>query len=604
MRKGSRVTRLDGRTVVVVCGVIHTVSGGAMTAQERDDSVYDNPSVLRYLPVTDTIWPTADGVTREDTIHVTHPLVRAGRRVAAWSMEAERGESYEIRVQSTDFDAYLYVVGRGIASLMDGSYAITNDDGGEGVDSRLCFQAPESDHYTVVAAALYGEVGGYSLFVRAGCLDDSQDLGEQEAVEGNVEQGSGSPEGAAGFDFWEDVEVTDTIRLGMVSHGVFSENTGVDYDGRPIVGWALPVRGGQRLSIELVGDKVDVLLHVLSPHDFRGGFGSNVDVPFGHISDDDSRGALDAQLCVLVPDDIAEAVYRVVASSATEGAVGEYGIIVMEDPNGLLCPTMRTAAEQYRDLMMNLPAAGRVARLGEYVEGVLTHGESIDPVHGTAVQPWFLEGVKPGDSIIVALRSVAVEADVMIRADTDDIEVESDWCFDVMKLTLPEQGDDYRLFVGPRYESDTGPYSLGVFRQSEWEDFGSCDDLQEERLWAELTRVGRPLEVGYEMKGELGSAEVGGVWVVEIREAETVVVAVESEDFDPLLEVYNRELDFLGTDDDGGVGTSARLELTELQQGMYYIIVRDIGLGFDSGAGEYRVRVLRTGYREGVPGSG
>ena len=586
--------RLDGRTIVFVCGLIHTVGGGAMTAQERDDSVYDNPSVLKYLPVTDTIWPTADGVAHEDTIYLTDPLVRAGRRVKAWLMEAEKGESYEIRVQSADFDAYLYVVGRGIASLMDGSYALTDDDGGEGVDSRLCFQAPESDYYNVVAAALYGEVGGYSLFVRAGCSDHSQDLSEQEAIKENVDQGSGGSEGDAGFNFWQDLEVPDTIRLGMVSHGVFSENTGVDDDGRPIAGWALPVRSGQRLSIELVGNKMDVLLHVLSAHDFRGGFGSAVDVPFGHITDDDSRGALDAQLCVLVPDEVAESVYRVVASSATQGAVGEYGIIVMEDPNGLLCPTMRTSAGEYLDLMMNLPTAGRAAQLGEYVEGVLADRENIDPVHGTVVQPWLLEGVKPGDSIIVSLRSLAVEANVRIRADTDDIESESDWCFDVLRLTLPEQADDYRLFVGPREEGDTGSYSLGVFRQSEWEGIGSCDDLQGEWLWEELTRVGRPLEVGYEMEGELGSSEVGSVWVVEIREGETVVVAVESEDFDPLLVVYNRELGFLRTDDDGGVGTNARLELTELQQGMYYIIVSDGRLGSVSDAGEYRVRVVKT----------
>ena len=585
--------RLDGRTIVFVCGLIHTVGAGSMTAQERDESVYDNPSVLRYLPVTDTIWPTADGVTHEDTIYLTDPLVRAGRRVTAWSMEADSGESYEIQVRSADFDTYLYVVGRGIASPMDGSYALTDDDGGEGVDSRLCFEAPVSDHYTVVAAALYGEVGGYSLFVRAGCADHSQHVSEREAAERNVDQGSGGSEGDAGFDFWADLEVTDTIRLGMVNYGVFNENTGVDDDDRPIAGWALSVRGGQRLSIELVGDKVDVLLHVLSAHDFRGGRGSGRDVPFGHITDDDSRGAFDAKLCVLVPEEVSESVYRVVASSVREGAVGEYGIMVVEDPSGLVCPTVRTSAGQYLDLMMDLPTAGRTARLGEDVDGVFADKEAVDPVHGTAVQPWLLEGVEPGDSIVVVARSLAFEADVKIRADTDDVESKSDWCFDEVWLTLPEQDDEYRLFVWPIEEGETGSYSLGVFRQSEWEGIGSCDDRRGEWVWAEVTRLAQPLEVGYEVEGELGSSWVGSVWVVEIQEGESVVVAVESEYFDPVLEVHNRELGILGTDDDGGVGANARLELTELQRGTYYIIVSDV-LESRIGGGEYRVRVVRA----------
>jgi len=82
-----------------------------------------------------------------------------GKAVQAWAFEAKAGEFVTIELMSDDFDAYLYVVGPGLPE------PLTDDDGGEGLNSRLGVSFPNDGLYRVVASSLGGALGMFTLRV-------------------------------------------------------------------------------------------------------------------------------------------------------------------------------------------------------------------------------------------------------------------------------------------------------------------------------------------------------------------------------------------------------------------------------------------------------
>jgi serine protease Do len=63
-------------------------------------------------------------------------------------------------MMSDDFDSYLYVVGPGLPNRLE------NDDGGDGLNSRLDVTFPNDGTYKVVASSLGGSLGTFTLRVR------------------------------------------------------------------------------------------------------------------------------------------------------------------------------------------------------------------------------------------------------------------------------------------------------------------------------------------------------------------------------------------------------------------------------------------------------
>ncbi|MDJ0767003.1 MAG: PPC domain-containing protein [Myxococcota bacterium] len=90
------------------------------------------------------------------------PEIEAGRNGQVWALEGMAGDTYTIDLMSEDFDAYLYFVGPGIIDPR------SNDDGGEGRNSRITVTLPEDGTYRVIASALYlSDSGSYQLQVTA-----------------------------------------------------------------------------------------------------------------------------------------------------------------------------------------------------------------------------------------------------------------------------------------------------------------------------------------------------------------------------------------------------------------------------------------------------
>jgi hypothetical protein len=88
------------------------------------------------------------------------PIVDEGRRGQAWAFEGVSGQRVVIDLWADDFDAYLYVVGPGLAQPLE------DDDGGDSLNSRIETVLPGSGTYRVIASSLSDGTGTYTLRVR------------------------------------------------------------------------------------------------------------------------------------------------------------------------------------------------------------------------------------------------------------------------------------------------------------------------------------------------------------------------------------------------------------------------------------------------------
>jgi hypothetical protein len=87
------------------------------------------------------------------------PVVADGRRGQAWAYDGVSGQRVVIELQAEDYDAYLYLVGPGL------NEPLQDDDGGDGLNSRLETVLPGSGTYRIVASSLSEATGPYTLRV-------------------------------------------------------------------------------------------------------------------------------------------------------------------------------------------------------------------------------------------------------------------------------------------------------------------------------------------------------------------------------------------------------------------------------------------------------
>ena len=87
------------------------------------------------------------------------PLVSDGRHGQAWAFDGRAGQRIVIELEAEDHDSYLYFVGPGILEPME------DDDGGEGLDSRIEVMLSGSGTFRVIASSLSEASGTYTLRV-------------------------------------------------------------------------------------------------------------------------------------------------------------------------------------------------------------------------------------------------------------------------------------------------------------------------------------------------------------------------------------------------------------------------------------------------------
>jgi hypothetical protein len=86
------------------------------------------------------------------------PLIADGRHGQAWAFDGRAGQRIVVELEA-DHDSYLYLIGPGIVEPLE------DDDGGEGLHSRIETTLSGSGTYRVIASSLSQAEGTYSLRV-------------------------------------------------------------------------------------------------------------------------------------------------------------------------------------------------------------------------------------------------------------------------------------------------------------------------------------------------------------------------------------------------------------------------------------------------------
>lgn len=94
-----------------------------------------------------------------DNADPADPLGKNQHKV--FSVRLEAGKTYTIDMASGDFDSFL--------RLLDSKFKVlaTDDDSGGNVDARIVFEAKENGVYHIVATTFDGELGAFTLRVKA-----------------------------------------------------------------------------------------------------------------------------------------------------------------------------------------------------------------------------------------------------------------------------------------------------------------------------------------------------------------------------------------------------------------------------------------------------
>lgn len=95
----------------------------------------------------------------EGQLRSSDPVVVGGRRGQVWGLNGVAGQRLVIDLMAEDFDAYLYLAGPGLVE------PLSDDDGGDGLDSQISVTLPESGTYRVIVSSLSDGTGAFTLSV-------------------------------------------------------------------------------------------------------------------------------------------------------------------------------------------------------------------------------------------------------------------------------------------------------------------------------------------------------------------------------------------------------------------------------------------------------
>ena len=252
-------------------------------------------------------------------------LREADEGIHVWRLMAQPGRRLRVDVQSDDFDPIVSVFG---PNPTDSLY---DDDGGEGLNARLCFIPSQLDSHRIVVTAWEGG-GTYALSVNA---DEGPQCGmiatasasPEEPVEAPVvarvpgdTPGPGTPADLSVFSM---LDAADRhISVGEVIEGSLTERDLLQGGGRRVQVWDLPnARAGQRLRIDFASRSFAPFLYFVGPG-LGGGLRGEGGPPALALTDTEGR----AWMCVAI---IRDAGYRVVASSAG-GETGDFTLSVVD----------------------------------------------------------------------------------------------------------------------------------------------------------------------------------------------------------------------------------------------------------------------------------
>ena len=538
------------------------MGGGLQLGAQEDPSIF---SVVDTQGRTVTL-----GTSVQGTITQSDPLSTDGMRFQVWVLNARPGRDVRVALRSSEFDAFLTVVGPGLGG------GLTNDDGGDSLNSLLCFAVPEGGETRLVAGALSGGVGGFSLDVSEG---------PEDCPVGDV-----STEVALAA-----VPVIGSIAVGGAMAGAFTGSE-VTVGGTPVQAWTLDGRAGDRLAILSTSDDMDGYLFFTGP-----GFDSP-------LTNDDGAGDLDPLICVELPEDGTYTIFPGILSSQEDAQSPRYRLSVTSADASNLCETYQQSPGQLAEWLQSLDTHGRTLEVGQTVSGSLADTDVRFPTTGAPIQAWSLRA-GPGTMVWVDL--ISEDFDPLLRvvsaggdeSSSDDYDG-AGWNSRV-QVTVPENGT--LLVVAGAFDSDgqgafllrastDPPPPLEVNGEGEGEE-GEPGVRDPSVLEAVLGDVRGSLDVGTEVTARLEEGDPtlengnhAQAWTVSGRAGDDLVLIAASQDFDAMIYVVGPGLEDALFNDDDGYGLNSRLQFRLPETGTYTVVVGGVG----GGVGEFRLAVMRA----------
>ncbi len=534
------------------------VLAGPALAQDR--------SIFTALDTGDRVVDVLSGPAR-GTLSAEDLIATGGRRVQVWRLEANVGDQLQVDLRSGDFDAYVYVVGPGLGE------GLADDDGGDGLNARVCVTLDEPGEYRVVASALSSATGGFTLSVRQ----------RPGVTNGTCPEDAGAATSAEVDDIADLPLDGRTLDIGAEAEGRLS-TADATILGSPAQAWALEGVAGRSVSVDLRSSDFDAYLMVDGP-----GLES-------WLSNDDGAGRCDSRITLDFPE---TGVYRVVASTLNDG-MGEYRLIVSEEPgpvNEEACIPPSTTTSGGEEAVATVGALA----WEETREGTLTGSEG--EYMGRRMQAWTLEA-QAGTRVVVEVRSSDFDSYTSLTGpgfernppfnDDGGGNLNSRLCAE-----LPQTGT-YRVFAGPYSGGEAGQiYSV---RASVADATSLCTEFEmaPEAIAAVLRRLptaGRSIALGGDAEGRLDAAvdsrhpdtnHLIQAWSFEGVAGRTVYVDVVSDDFDTVLYALGAGIEGILFLDDADAGCNTRMSITPSESGPILLFP---GAYAEDGSGVFRVRV-------------
>ena len=552
---GPRETRRGLRPLFGIAAALVTAVGpwtGSLSSQEPT-------SIFTLLDVADRRIVAGDEVTG---VLTDQDYLAFGRRVQAWALEGRPGQAIQFDLLSEDFDPLLYVTGPGVGEVSD-------DDGGEGLNSRLCVDFTESGVYRVVPSSYGGDTGTYRVRTErvASCADVAVD--GSEAV---------------------DLSTLDTAGRDLPAVGEVEGALTIDDPimfGSPVQAWALEGRAGEAVTVDLISDQFDAYLTVLGP---------GLDE---WLADDDGAGLCNSRVTLEFPED---GTYKVVASNVS--GLGSFTLRTSREApppetGGCVPATGPESAgpevtEEPAEAISELVVSGAL-QVGGSEFGRLSSSE--ERFRGQPAQRWTLAG-RQGQQLAIEQASPDLDSYLYLRVpgyeellynDDSPESLDARIC-----VTLPTTGV-YDVVTSGFGSEVEGPYELTVTEDPGEERCGYFRfDLT--LALADLTAEDRTLRSGDQVTAVLDDSDQRNpsdgspldVWLVELEAGDPLVVDLVSDDFDAWLHVLGPGVIDPWSDDDSAGGCNARIELVAPRAGTYEIVANTFAAG---SSGEYTLRL-------------
>lgn len=533
----------------------------------------------------------APGDSQAEELARSDPQLRDSSYFDAWRFEGRAGERVVIDHASSDFDAYLILA----RHTTEGPQSIReNDDASGHPNSQIAVELPETGTYVVVATSLQpNKLGRYSIQLRP--------LADACAAGGPCEPSAGSRQRpplfapvrsapAAAISFGDTVAARLTPGDPTLGDGTFFD--------------------AYRFSGE-ADQEVAILLSSLAPDD--GHFDTYLhlvrvagDSVIAVKSDDDGGSGSNSLVTARLPQ---SGEYIAIANGLNASDTGNYALSLLRLADA--CTSLRVCEvgseiPQASPEATILAAPATTITLGDTVVGKL-ESDGLKLPDGKPFQSWRYTA-QAGQRVVITNRSTDFDAYLQLYkvegANVREVGRNDDGAGELnaqISAELDEAGD-YLIVAGSFSTGATGDYRLTL------EDMraacaagGPCmpgeTSADRARLLPAMTAGFAAFPAGDTINAvlPLAAPQLQGrgrfqAYRFEGRAGERIVVSMESEQFDPYLDLAllrGTSLRVVGSDDDGGPGTSARLVAVLPEDGAYLAVASALSGDSARGAGSY-----------------